>query len=101
MPMYTVCRQTDKFTTEHQENYQRREFDPIQAKKQVRVSAKSVHSSKKATQRKSKKVIESELVPPPGSVSDKENSHCSNSLPGISLETFNNIIIFSNYRCCK
>ena len=82
-----VCRQTDKFTTEHQESYQKGNFDPIQASKHVKKGAKVVHPSKKATQRKTKKVIEAELMPPrpPQNVEvmDKENSHCSNSLPGI------------------
>jgi hypothetical protein len=79
-----VCRQTDTFTTEHQESYQKRNFDPIQAKKQIKSGSRVVHPSKKATQRKSKKVIESELAPPPKEFAvDKENSQYTNSLPGI------------------
>ena len=75
-----MCRQTDNFSTEHQERYQPNKFNAIQAKKEIKPGSNLVHSSKKASQRKTRKVIESELMP--STVADKENSQYSNSHAG-------------------
>ena len=74
-----VCKQTG--SSEYQEKYKKRDFDPIKAKKQVK-TAQPRQSGKAAHLRKPKKAIEAELLPPKIDNANKENSDCTNSYAG-------------------
>jgi hypothetical protein len=89
-----VCRQTDSFSTEYQERYQPNGFDVLQAKKLVKPASRQVHSSKKKSQKKSRKVIDAELLPSESDLADKENSQCSNSLPGRTKHASSNTSLY-------